>query len=467
MLVKKNNFYSAFIWFFIAIIQYVIFNALTYSEDSLKILAIVVIINCLAQIVTLKMMNYPLISFFCAFIVFLYVFHFGQVITAAYFPTSYFDVGNYITHYMTNRALAWQSLCVCLLSINLIYCGGLIKSEYDCEKNVCCYEDDRSYLTCYRMGRFLFAIGLPFRLFIDIRQLAAALVGGYSAANALQSFSGVFGAIAGFWYISIPLIYLTMENGKKKKIFLIACLSYICLTMLTGNRGHQMVNIVAILIIVRHASSRSFRIREVIKWGIVGFVALIALDLVFEMRQYGINYFFQNFSVVLSDSLKNNVIIETLHNFGSTVFTPYLVLEGYGTKYNTFWGETYIKSFVSVIPDVTGAFRSINNSAIFARVLDTNHAIGGSFIGELYYNFGPLYGVFSLIFGVIFGEISAILYRAVKENDLYQVCKYLPFASLSLWWVRDSVGGVTRSVVWLTLLLLLFRSKRMGSVRNE
>ena len=151
--------------------------------------------------------------------------------------------------------------------------------------------------------------------------------------------------------------------------------------------------------------------------------------------------------------------------------TPYLVIDGKGSA--SFLGETYIKSFVSVIPDLFHNLTNINNSAIFGRMIQTNHAIGGSFVGELIYNFGSLYWLFSLLFGMLYSWLSSKIYIATKVYDYRTICLFYPITSSFLWWVRDSVGSVTRSVIWLLLIywiihnLCLRKHMNYGNIINS
>ncbi len=473
MELRRQGLIAGLIWIMISGIEFFILSSIGYSEEALKAASLTAILNCFFQLFTLKVIKAPVLSFFSVFIVFLYLFHFGQAVTAAFFDHLAFSLPNYISHYMTNKNAAWRSLCVSLFSIGMIYSGGVlfgnpnhytVKYDRKMRSEAAGY---RSYQTCYYMGRALFIIGTPFQVYYDLRRLQAAMLGGYTGARSVESASGVFGVIASFMYVSIPLIYLTIESRKKRKIFLIAMLAYMCVTMLSGNRGHQVVNIVAVLLVVWFASDMKLSPWNVIKWCVIIFVGLVFLNLIFDIRKYGISYMFDHFAASLGAALENNIVVESLHNFGSTIFTPYLVISGYGTTYTPFFGETYLKSIVSVIPDVFHTFAAINNQAVFSRVLETAHAIGGSFIAELYYNFGSGYWIASFLFGAVYVRISDKIMSAVRSGHYRVVCLFLPFMSYSLWWVRDTVGGITRPVVWLLLVYYVIYRSPFISARSK
>lgn len=108
-------------------------------------------------------------------------------------------------------------------------------------------------------------------------------------------------------------------------------------------------------------------IKKVIIYILLGFLGLLALDLVFDMRGVGVSDFFSNLGYYIGKALQNNIILETIGSFGETIFTPYLVLCDYGVKFSPWFGECFVKSIVSIVPDLFGWFTDINNQAIFQK----------------------------------------------------------------------------------------------------
>ena len=251
ILVNKKKFIAFSIWSIFTFLQWLLMSQLTYSDDTLVLVSLTVMINLFFQILTMVYINIPVISYFSLFIGLLYIFHFGQVFTAAFFPQLDYGITNYVSHYMINREVAWETIVWSLTSINMIFTGGLLSSKYDITtENKSSIQDNIAYTSCYYMGRFLFIVSFPIKIYIDMRQMMLAMSGGYAIVNSTSFTSGALGAFASFWYISIPLIYLTSKTEKGKRWFIILSFTYICLTMLTGNRGHQIVNMIAIILII-------------------------------------------------------------------------------------------------------------------------------------------------------------------------------------------------------------------------
>ena len=158
--------------------------------------------------------------------------------------------------------------------------------------------------------------------------------------------------------------------------------------------------------------------------------------------------------------------METLGTFGETIYTPYLTIAGYGTNFQPSLGECFFKSIVSNIPDVFGVYTDVNNAAIFAKNLGTQNAIGGSFVGELYYSFGELYPVFAVAFGILFAKISRNIERKIKQRNIAGLWFDIPCMTYLFWLMRDCVGNFVRPIVWFVLLYYLTNLLLKNKNRN-
>ena len=177
------------------------------------------------------------------------------------------------------------------------------------------------------------------------------------------------------------------------------------------------------------------------------------------MRETSISDFLSNPTTFVKSTEDSNILLETIGTFGETIYTPYLTIQGNGIQYHTWFGEAFIKSLVGVIPDIFGWFKDLNNEAIFPKNLGTESAIGGSFCGEMYYNFKGLYPLMSAIFGCIYCYLSNIVCAGIRMRKYENVIMAMIICSLALWWVRDSIGNLMRQIVWMYWLLLLFQKK--------
>lgn len=450
-----------FFWIAVSIFDFYYFNSSGISVDKLYIPSCIIVLNLLFQIVSWHLINRRLSSFFIGFVVFYYIFHFGQIIITGIFPSYQLDYLNYVTAYMNNSLLG-KTICICVTVINCFFIGGLL---YNPKRLVtsfhnCTYKD-----TSKKIFIFLFI----FRFLVDIIQFIAALSLGYYGAIAVTNqIPGVIAALANMWYAAIPLYYLSLKSSnkiKRCKIYCCLVISYLCLTMLTGNRGHQTVAIVSLMIVVLLTSDK-VNIKQLIKYVAYSLGGLIFIDIIYSMRETSISEFISNMGSFSESTSNSNIILETIGTFGETIYTPYLVIEQYGENIRPFFGEAFIKSIVSIVPDFFQTFSTLNNEAIYAKVLDTESPIGGSFAGEMYYNFGHLYFIPSMLFGLCFGKLSNKITVLLANRRYIQA--YLPIVifSLSLWWIRDSVGNLTRQIIWMIILIYLFGGLKSVSCKS-
>ena len=440
-------------WLLVIFLEICAFSSNMLSANSYVFFSIIIIFNLLAQLFTLKICGCRMCSFFTVFIVLFYVFHMGQVVMLGLFPNYEYEYVNYITTFMRNSTIAKDTIIVCIVCINAFFFGGIISTGK--KKQL---KSRREVLNNpFHSGKLMFILLFPFRFYADLVAVTVALSGNYSSTFDVSLIGGgVTSAFASIWYISLPLYYLEIKpKYKKKYIFLIIC--YLAFSMLSGARGHAVIGLLGLMIVVVLEKNK-LPIKKVLFYILLSLLLLLALDLVFDMRGVGVFAFFSNIGYYITKTLQNNIILETIGSFGETIFTPYLVLNGYGTQFSPWFGECFVKSIVSIVPDLFGWFSDINDQAIFQKMLRSSHAIGGSFAGDMYYNFGSLYWLGSAIIGFVYARYSLKVSFAIKNADYKCVYKCIPFLCLSLWWIRDSIGNMTRNLVWALLILYVIEN---------
>lgn len=467
MFISKRKIGVVGIALVISILEYIIFATLEVKSISLSgiftIFAVMVMVTIAIQIVLLKMAGIDFISPIMFFLLFCYVFHFGQILVTNIYE---FDYTNYVTLYMArNMDTLRETIMVCFNGMNFTFFGVLLYSML--HKNISLESDEVDEIEerrkCLVVGKVLFLISTPFRFYQDIRQLLAATTLGYHGAINLTSVSGVFGAIAGFWYSSIIFLYI----GRRNRYYLWLGVTYAAFTMLTGNRGHQLTNIIVMVLVYFHVEKIRPTIKQIIKFGLLVYFGLLFVDMIMNFRRVGISHFFSNIGYYLTESLKANILFETIGSFGETIFTPFIVIEQMGKEISPFIGEAWLCSILTIIPNIGGITTYTNLHSNYPKMLIQSHAIGGSYIGDLYYNFRGAYWIVALVVGMILCSFSMKYKDAVANRRYSKLIIYVPFFYNSFWWVRDSLGNLTRPLVWQILLSLIilniFSSRRVGS----
>lgn len=466
MAVSRKNFSVIFAVALISIVEYMAlstidFNGLDYN-GLISTYAVIVFSNLVVQIIAMKLSGINMLSPIFIFIIFGYVFHFGQLLMNNIYE---YDYLNYLDVYMSRDMTALlTTIKVCLSSLNAVFIGALIfmlfhggKSEISHHVEV---EEFNERQICYIVGIVLLIISTPFRLIIDATQMIAAMMGGYRGAINAVSLPGVFSAVAGFWYSAMLLVYI----GKRRKSIFWIGIAYATLSMLTGNRGHQITNILVMLMVYIHVEDIKPKLSKILKYGILAYFFLIFIDMIMNFRSVGIQGFFSDFGYYFTQSLQANIIFETIGSFGETLYTPFLVIKQMGNQLNPFIGEALIYSLGTLIPDIGGITSYTNVASNFAKMIDTQSAIGGSFVGDLYYNFRSGYWVVALLLGYLLCKYSDRYKQSINLKQYSKLIYYIPIFSNAFWWVRDSVGNEMRPLVWQIVIsfavVSIYKSKR-------
>lgn len=448
----------ALVWILLTYVECYVSDLTVDVRQNVTFFSWIVVLNLIFQTLTLKWCRMSLVSFFYSFVVFYYIFHFGQVFMIGLFPDYQFDYLNYVEVYMTDDKLLDETVKLCIVSINAFFIGGLFASSGSkMKKSVKYINSVNTNYIC--VIRWIFFILLPFRVIVDLVQIVAAMyLGYYGAIHVTNMIPGVVASIGNMWYALVPIYYLVLNYRNKKIKYFIVILLYLAVTMLTGNRGHQIVCL-ASLAIVALASQEKINVKTLLKCVIGALIGMSFIDIIYSMRETSISQFLSNPVAFMESTNKSNIILETIGTFGETIYTPYLTIEGYNNQYHTWFGEAFVKSVVGVVPDIFGWFKELNKEAIFAKNLETESAIGGSFSAEMYYSFGDFYPLMSAFFGCIYCYLSNITYNSIKLKRYEHVIMAIAICSLALWWVRDSIGNLTRQVVWMYWMLLFFRKR--------
>ncbi|MDU3411320.1 O-antigen polysaccharide polymerase Wzy [Clostridium sp.] len=466
---KRKQIICLFIWSIMSIMEVVYINQLNYSRKTLLVILGVVVFNFFMQIIILKINSQPVLSFFSAFILLLNLFHFGQLFGVAFNFDS--ELAIIFNDYMDDKVAVIRTLSICITSINTLFIGGLctIGMEENRELELTADNIIQSQLFCRRFGWILFAISLPFRLYIDLSHINVGFSEGYLAAYSSVVVSGITGCIASFWFISLPLIYITIKNRKSRRLFLVIVSTYMVISMmLSGSRANQVVGFMGLFLIIYIYSEKKINFMNIIKISIVIFLAAFVISIIAKTRTYGGAYLINNFLQVCKEALEDNFLVEAIMEMGGTIWTPYLVEVGQESL-TPFPGETYIKSLITIVPNIFRApwYSEIQREAVIGYVLIDKlyiKGIGGSFIAEMYYNFYGLYWIGTFAFGIIYNSFSSKVNIAIYKGDYKKVCKYLPLLIFCVFWIRDSFCGLLRSVVWISILFWIMNRTNLGNV---
>lgn len=277
----------------------------------------------------------------------------------------------------------------------------------------------------------------------------------YSAySNAVSS--GIWDDIA---YLFLPGIFFLfysgkLNNRKKKFLFYTSLVYFVTVMMLTGSRKVQIFSILAL--VLGYSCSLDRKKLSVLKKIAIGFFSLLLVNIIIIIREYRfdlvtiIPVFVER---VKSFSLLGDLSGEVFTETGVTILSVASIIKVVPTFLPFQYGMTYLRTLPSFLPIgwIVGEFFDKASSTYVINVYN-NLPVGSSFIGDLYWNFGYVGGIFiSCVCGML---LYKIMIKKRWRNARFQYAIYFSIFSQVIVLVRAEIFDVYRPII--TTLAFVF-----------
>lgn len=467
MIVKKN----AFIWSLIFIIISISCNVAVFfqrgdEESQIFVLGYILLVELVFFLIANCKVSNHVLNFGMVFIIVLFIFNFGQVIINTYFKSLYPHVRFLLLLSKEDAIfgfkyinLAFSTLCMGLLIAQIRLSNSKI-SEKDIFMN--------SHLDFKGIAHYVILLTFPIKLIIDIITLVVSVtVGGEVARTLLNTLPNVlvyWGKISLIGFALLLVIYKNEEYKQNRVFFFIE--AYILLMMISGVRSENVGYLLIFAFIYVACREKKVPIPKTIIYGLIGIVLLAFIIAVGEYRNVNTKSIGGFFEVFFNDLTKKNVVFSLLDNLGDTGYTAQCVINKWLPLYGASGGDSYYLGVFSVLPNIPRLFTfpgMITEKSCFAikiqkaKTLSENYLnIGGSLIGEQFFNFGLIGGVIAtFIIGIFLGKISSKCSVYFKEKNYYGLIRIIPIMFATIYWVRDYFGGEFREVIWGPLVFYI------------
>lgn len=467
MIVKKN----AFIWSLIFIIISISCNVAVFfqrgdEESQIFVLGYILLVELVFFLIANCKVSNHVLNFGMVFIIVLFIFNFGQVIINTYFKSLYPHVRFLLLLSKEDAIfgfkyinLAFSTLCMGLLIAQIRLSNSKI-SEKDIFMN--------SHLDFKGIAHYVILLTFPIKLIIDIITLVVSVtVGGEAARTLLNTLPNVlvyWGKISLIGFALLLVIYKNEEYKQNRVFFFIE--AYILLMMISGVRSENVGYLLIFAFIYVACREKKVPIPKTIIYGLIGIVLLAFIIAVGEYRNVNTKSISGFFEVFFNDLTKKNVVFSLLDNLGDTGYTAQCVINKWLPLYGASGGDSYYLGVFSVLPNIPRLFTfpgMITEKSCFAikiqkaKTLSENYLnIGGSLIGEQFFNFGLIVGVIAtFIIGIFLGKISSKCSVYFKEKNYYGLIRIIPIMFATIYWVRDYFGGEFREVIWGPLVFYI------------
>lgn len=296
-----------------------------------------------------------------------------------------------------------------------------------------------------------FIIGLVCDVFNNV---IAVLTFGYANTEStpLLFISRIFSLLL----ISSVIMYIMSDRYTKrsKRVLAIVFITYKLICMLTGYRAYALISIFLFLYVYFRCSA-GFNIKK--KHIFLGLLCTQVLSSVLvsvrEMRQTSVDA-----TIVIDNifSFNNTIILDILAEFGITlnvISTVVGEMNGVGTG-----GDQVLSSFLSVIPGARLLFPNMDLSKMNMDEYLGIHGIGGSYIGDLVFDFGTEYiTLVSIIFGLVYTYLFDKFELSLKKGNYMFAVFWAPLIVEMIFSIRSSTYKLPRLIIWYAIIFLTIR----------
>jgi len=426
--------------------------------DSLYTLGYICTIELLTFVFCSYRINNSRLNYSCVFMLVLFLFHFGQLMLFTYFQNTYehirflilldewdalygFKVMNY----------AFLAMCIGILGVECCYSPRTTPKANNLNKQ----------LNWQQVARIIILTTFCVKLPLDLITLFITITkGGVAARVWVNSFPNILLYYGKISLVGFALLIMSYKEKhiRQLRVFVFIEL-YILVMMMSGIRSENVGYLLVFLFVYIASRRTPIKPLDVIVYGFLGVIVLTFVVAVGQFRTATDRSLDSLLSIMGSAWGENNVFLELMDVLGDTGYTCQAVINNYLPHHSVFNGKSYILGLSAVIPNVLPFiidFGNITTNSCFPVLLQQSGVlsihyqnIGGSLMGEFFFNFGVTGGVVAaFFFGLFMGWVSKSSSAAFAESNYYKQMLFLPMMLATIYWVRDYFGGGVREAAW-------------------
>lgn len=430
-----------------------------------KYIGVLALINIIFFILNLHAMRKEIFSIAFLFVVFMYLFNTGIPIARLmnwidssgelFLQRRVYSMGNDTFLEFTIFAF----LLISMMQVGVIY----FSSKPELEKGDNCVRSkyELQLYKCKQIGLICILIGCIPYFYAEIAYIQNALVYGYQNVESDFNLSGTgLGLIGNLFLLGLMMefVYLQTKPKKFNYLFITVCIYQIVRMFITGDRSTG-VALILVLVLIRHKYVSPIKGSKALLWMVLIYISLIFIKLV-EMTR---SIHSPTASEVIGEVIQSNILAETVFEYGGNIWSGMMVYYCVPSFGAFRCGLTYLAAIIGKPLQILGITNEVWNFANFSVFLtEGNHgalinsltqAMGGSFSGEIYFNFGWMGILLIPIFGYYLTKFSHSCFSRYNNPVLSGYLLYV--ATLVIWWVRQYFTSVSWSALFYGIFVFL------------
>lgn len=395
-------------------------------------------------------------SFSMLFVWATFMFHFGNVLLIALGKSEY-CAWNIVA---LSKSIYEYNLS-CLFSL---FCSGFVVTGIMMAyvKNAESYVENATYLDHKKekrmilyLGILLFVITVVPSVLLQWKRLLVVWNGGiYSQTRSVDSELGLFYYLTRFFPFSLVMIMLGIQDNKNRSriVYLIA-VAYEVVCMISGNRSLQLIAIIMYTFVYVSVISRTrlkFKTKAIIL--ITAYVGAAVINVIMKIRNFGLTQY--DIRGLIVEAVKSNPLFLVIGEFGITQVTVSLAIANYPAFVPYKLGVSYLAGIFSWVLPITRS-QWFKNATVFLYEFEFGNrlTLGGSYIGELFANFG-WFGIVGAIFvGIFIGRTCSRIFACMKSENWSEFVPLLVLFYFNLFWVRNFFYGFVFTYVGMRVFI--------------
>ena len=448
--VNKRNFVIALVGIAILILENYILGTINSKDDFEQwnlYVSLIVLFNIFCVIFIFARQKIKVLSLAGFFVILSYVFHFGQVIINGFFPKYQYTLLNAVGKYKESvvRGELYALNIIVIVTIFIIVSSN-------CEYEMICYHRflEPDLRDVRRISWRILSVTLPIQFLVVIRELVQAQTVSYG--NGSESNGMLFQidslSIIGF----VLLLFGNSENKNKVRIIMAFEIIWYIISMFSGSRIYAVIAIL-ILLYCYLCLDKEIRMWKFLLYLVLGIFFMGLLNSIMHVRSMGII----SFSAIVEDmlSFNSNFVLGTLEEFGGSIYTVTSGFDEIPQNVPFNYGKSYIESFALIGVNVGGILTPIMDNIAFTTRFVNKYSYGGSYVGELYYNFGLFSYFVAPLIGIVVGRVSSILNYCVRNKYYINGSFYIMVFYGFILWIRGYANALPRGIVWGAALIAI------------
>lgn len=409
-------------------------------------LAIISIIQLIIEVLIIKQKKE---RWFClpnVFIILSYIIHMGNLIVVC--------ICRYDNNYVISlpkddlcKSILFFMLCHFFFTLGVIFIGKyVIKIHVKDFYSI-------SYDVLNFIGWLCLIVGIFPRVYIDFNQIILQVNGDYRTSLDNLNKYGIIGILGLFFYSGVAiLIYTSEKNVIRARILIISTTIWEIITMLSGSRIYP-ISFIIVMFYLYCLRIEKPKFKTIILLFIFSILISILMTIISEVRRNNSFSFLDIQYIVSNGVINDNPICSFLAEIGGTMKSVVFCVQNFPSYRSFVLGKSYMESIVSLIPFI-GEKIVNNKDLIYIYAFRINPYLGGSWIGEVYYNFSWFGCLVCTIVGHWVNSIDLILSDNSEKNNILKLfC--LVFLFYIIRYIRDYFYCFTQPIQMCMVLLFI------------